>query len=107
VLLPEGERRYLQDCAIATLPLAQLNVVLAPLGYVIVGSKTMWGRACANNGATHRARQSIAPHNPMAERGEMLNGSQLEYTHRFFDGQLRSCGGRFLVHAIAFKEKIF
>jgi hypothetical protein len=40
VLLPEGERRYLRDCGIATLPLAQLNAVLAPLGYVIAGSKT-------------------------------------------------------------------
>jgi hypothetical protein len=40
VLLPEGERRYLRDCGIATLPLAQLNAVLAPLGYVLVGSKT-------------------------------------------------------------------
>jgi hypothetical protein len=40
VLLPEGERRYLRDCGILTLPLAQLNAVLAPLGYVIRGSKT-------------------------------------------------------------------
>jgi hypothetical protein len=40
VLLPAGERRYLRDCGIATLPLAQLNVVLAPLGYVLVGTKT-------------------------------------------------------------------
>jgi hypothetical protein len=40
VLLPEGERRYLRDCGIATLPLAQLNQVLAPLGYVLVGRKT-------------------------------------------------------------------
>jgi hypothetical protein len=40
VLLPEGERRYLRDCGIATLPLAQLNAVLAPLGYVLVGTKT-------------------------------------------------------------------
>jgi hypothetical protein len=40
VLLPEGERRYLRDCGIMTLPLAQLNAVLAPLGYVLVGSKT-------------------------------------------------------------------
>jgi hypothetical protein len=40
VLLPEGERRYLRDAGIATLPLAQLNAVLAPLGYVIVGTKT-------------------------------------------------------------------
>jgi hypothetical protein len=39
-MLPEGERRYLRDCGIATLPLAQLNAVLAPLGYVIVGTKT-------------------------------------------------------------------
>jgi hypothetical protein len=39
VLLPEGQRRYLRDCGIATLPLAQLNAVLAPLGYVIRGSK--------------------------------------------------------------------
>jgi hypothetical protein len=38
VMLPEGERRYLRDCGIATLPLAQLNAVLAPLGYVLVGS---------------------------------------------------------------------
>jgi hypothetical protein len=40
VLLPEGKPRYLRDCGITTLPLAQLNAVLAPLGYVIVGSKT-------------------------------------------------------------------
>jgi hypothetical protein len=40
VLLPEGERRYLRDCGIATLPLAHLNAVLAPLGYVIRGTKT-------------------------------------------------------------------
>jgi hypothetical protein len=40
VLLPEGERRYLRDCGIATLPLAQLNAVLEPLGYVLVGTKT-------------------------------------------------------------------
>jgi len=40
VLLPEGERRYLRDSGILTLPLAQLNVVLAPLGYVLVGTKT-------------------------------------------------------------------
>jgi hypothetical protein len=40
VLLPAGERRYLRDCGIATLPLAQLNAVLAPLGYVLVGTKT-------------------------------------------------------------------
>jgi hypothetical protein len=40
VMLPEGERRYLRDCGIATLPLAQLNAVLAPLGYVIHGTKT-------------------------------------------------------------------
>jgi hypothetical protein len=40
VLLPAGERRYLRDCGIATLPLAQLNQVLAPLGYVLHGSKT-------------------------------------------------------------------
>jgi hypothetical protein len=40
VLLPEGERRYLRDCGILTLPLAQLNAVLAPLGYVLMGSKT-------------------------------------------------------------------
>jgi hypothetical protein len=40
VLLPEGERRYLRDCGIATRPLAQLNAVLAPLGYVIRGTKT-------------------------------------------------------------------
>jgi hypothetical protein len=39
-LLPEGERRYLRDCGITTLPLAQLNAVLAPLGYVLVGTKT-------------------------------------------------------------------
>jgi hypothetical protein len=37
---PQGERRYLRDCGITTLPLAQLNAVLAPLGYVIVGRKT-------------------------------------------------------------------
>jgi hypothetical protein len=40
VLLPEGERRYLRDCGITTLPLAHLNAVLAPLGYVIRGTKT-------------------------------------------------------------------
>jgi len=40
VLLPEGERRYLRDCGITTLPLAQLNAVLTPLGYVLVGRKT-------------------------------------------------------------------
>jgi hypothetical protein len=40
VLLPEGERRYLRDCGIATLPLAQLNAVLAPQGYVIQATKT-------------------------------------------------------------------
>ena len=39
-MLPEGERRYLRDCGIATLHLAQLNAVLAPLGYVLVGTKT-------------------------------------------------------------------
>jgi hypothetical protein len=40
MLLPEGKPRYLRDYGIATLPLAQLNAVLAPLGYVIRGSKT-------------------------------------------------------------------
>jgi hypothetical protein len=40
VLLPEGERRYLRDVGIATLPLAQLNKVLAPLGSVLMGTKT-------------------------------------------------------------------
>jgi hypothetical protein len=40
VLLPEGKPRYLRDCGITTLPLAQLNAVLAPLGYVLVGTKT-------------------------------------------------------------------
>jgi hypothetical protein len=40
VMLPAGERRYLRDCGIATLPLAQLTAVLAPLGYVLVGTKT-------------------------------------------------------------------
>ena len=40
MLLPEGERRYLRDCSLATLPLAQLNAVLAPMGYVIRGTKT-------------------------------------------------------------------
>jgi hypothetical protein len=40
VLLPEGKPRYLRDCGITTLPLAHLNAVLAPLGYVIVGHKT-------------------------------------------------------------------
>jgi hypothetical protein len=40
VLLPAGEQRYLRDCGILTLPLAQLNAVLAPLGYVLVGTKT-------------------------------------------------------------------
>jgi len=40
VLLPEGKPRYLRNVGIATLPLAQLNGVLAPLGYVLVGTKT-------------------------------------------------------------------
>jgi hypothetical protein len=40
VMLPAGERRYLRDCGIATLPLAHLNAGLAPMGYVIVGRKT-------------------------------------------------------------------
>ncbi len=40
VLLPEGKPRYLRDCGITTLPLAQLNAVLALLGYVLVGTKT-------------------------------------------------------------------
>jgi hypothetical protein len=40
ILLPEGKPRYLRDCGITTLPLAQLNAVLEPLGYVIRGSKT-------------------------------------------------------------------
>jgi hypothetical protein len=40
VLFPEGKPRYLRDCGIPTLPLAQLNAVLAPLGYVLVGTKT-------------------------------------------------------------------
>jgi hypothetical protein len=40
VLLTEGERRYLRDCGIVTLSLAQLNTALAPLGYVLVGTKT-------------------------------------------------------------------
>jgi hypothetical protein len=40
VLLPAGERRYLRNCGILTLPLAHLNAVLAPLGYVLVGTKT-------------------------------------------------------------------
>jgi hypothetical protein len=40
VLLPEGKPRYLRDAGIATLPLVQLNAVLAPLGYVLVGMKT-------------------------------------------------------------------
>jgi hypothetical protein len=39
-LLPTGKPRYLRDCGITTLPLAQLNAVLAPLGYVLVGTKT-------------------------------------------------------------------
>jgi hypothetical protein len=43
VLLPEGTRRYLRDLGITTLPLAQLNAVLAPLGYVLVGTKTRAG----------------------------------------------------------------
>jgi hypothetical protein len=38
-LLPEGKPRYLRDYGITTLPLAHLNAVLAPLGYVIRGSK--------------------------------------------------------------------
>jgi hypothetical protein len=40
VMLPEGERRYLRDYGILTLPLAQLNAVLAPLDYVLRGTKT-------------------------------------------------------------------
>jgi hypothetical protein len=40
VLLPKGQPRYLRDCGITRLPLAQLNAVLAPLGYVLVGTKT-------------------------------------------------------------------
>src|SRR5919198_4692470 len=40
VMLPEGERRYLRDYGIMTLPLAQLNAVLALMGYVIVATKT-------------------------------------------------------------------
>jgi hypothetical protein len=40
VLLPESERHYLRDCGVTTLPLAQLDAVLAPLGYVIRGTKT-------------------------------------------------------------------
>jgi hypothetical protein len=40
VLLPAGERRYLRDYGMMTLPLAQLNAVLAPLGFVIHGTKT-------------------------------------------------------------------
>lgn len=40
VMLPAGKRRYLRDCGIATLPLAQLNAVLAPLGYVLRGTET-------------------------------------------------------------------
>jgi hypothetical protein len=40
MLLPAGQPRYLRDYGITTLPLAQLNAVLAPLGYVLVGSKT-------------------------------------------------------------------
>jgi hypothetical protein len=40
VLLPEGKPRYLRDYGITTLPLAHLNAVLAPLGYVIQGTKT-------------------------------------------------------------------
>ena len=39
-LLPEGQPRYLRDAGITTLPLAQLNAVLAPLGYVIHATKT-------------------------------------------------------------------
>jgi transcriptional regulator with GAF, ATPase, and Fis domain len=40
VLLPEGERCYLCDVGITTLPLAQLNAVLALLGSVLRGTKT-------------------------------------------------------------------
>jgi hypothetical protein len=40
ILLPEGKPRYLRDCGITTLPLAQLNAVLAPLGYAIRSTKT-------------------------------------------------------------------
>jgi hypothetical protein len=39
VMLPEGERRYLRDCGITTLPPAPLNRVLAPLSYVLRGTK--------------------------------------------------------------------
>jgi hypothetical protein len=39
VMLPEGERRYLRDVGITTLPLAPLNRVLAPLSYVLRGTK--------------------------------------------------------------------
>jgi hypothetical protein len=39
-LLPEGEPRDLRDYGITTLPLAPLNAVLEPLGYVLVGTKT-------------------------------------------------------------------
>jgi hypothetical protein len=39
VLLPEGKPRYLRDYGLTTLPLAQLNAVLAPLGFVLRGTK--------------------------------------------------------------------
>jgi hypothetical protein len=39
-LLPEGKPRYLRDCGITRLPLAHLNAVLEPLGYVLHGTKT-------------------------------------------------------------------
>src|SRR5919201_898672 len=40
VLFPEGKPRYLRDYGITMLPLAQLNAVLAPLGYAIRSTKT-------------------------------------------------------------------
>lgn len=40
VLRPEGQPRDLRDGGITTWPLAHVNAVLAPLGYVIVATKT-------------------------------------------------------------------
>jgi hypothetical protein len=39
MLLPEGERRYLRDLGITTIPLVQLNTLLASEGYVLEAYK--------------------------------------------------------------------
>jgi hypothetical protein len=59
VLLPEGERRYLCDVGILTLPLAHLNAVLAPLGSVIQGTKT---RSAARFVLCTDARGEVEPY---------------------------------------------